>query len=153
MAVEQAHRLLHRLLPVAFGWCSYCYLCARLRKRGRQVVVYVSALVAEFYDEDVTLLVAMAFDGAGKQSAVDVGVLRVGGRASESTMVGGGLGRGCQICDSRTVALAMLPLDRDLAYWCWNALSWTFGILVSVLQEHASLTTQQRSERKYKTPG
>jgi hypothetical protein len=117
------------------------------------VVVYVSALVAVFYDENVTLLVAMVFDGAGKQSAVDVGVLHVGGRASESTMVGGGLGRGCEICDSRAVALAMPPLHRDLAYRCWDDLSWTFGHLVSGLHEHASLTTQQRSERKYKTPG
>ena len=118
MVVEQALRLLHRLLPVAFGWCSYCYPRAHLRKRIRQVAVSVSALVVVFYDEDVTLLVAMVFDGAGKQSGVDVGVLRVEGRASESTMVGGGVGRGCEICDSCTVALAMLPLDRDLAYRC-----------------------------------
>jgi len=152
VVVEQALRLLHRVLPVAFG-CSYCYLCARVRKRVRQVVVNVSALVAMFYGEDVTLLVAMVFDGAGKQSGVDVGVLRVGGRASESTMFGGGLGRGCPNCDTRAVALAMLPLHLDIAYRCWNVLSWTFGFLVSVLHEHASLTTQQCSERKYKVSG
>ena len=126
VVVEQALRLLHRVLPVGFGG-SYCYLCARLRKRVRPVVVYVSALVAVFYDEDVILLVAMVFDGAGKASGVDVGVLRVGGRASESTMFGGGLGRGCPICDTRAVALAMLPLHLDLAYRCWKVLSWTFG--------------------------
>jgi hypothetical protein len=60
VVVEQALRLLHRLLPVAFG-CSYCYLClcALVRKRVRQVVVNVSALVAMFYGENVTLLVEM----------------------------------------------------------------------------------------------
>jgi len=87
----------------------------------------VSALAAVFYDEDVTLLVAMVFDGAGKQSGVDVGVLRVGGRAPESTMFGGGLGRGCPICDTHAVALAMLALHLDLAYRCWKVLFWTFG--------------------------
>lgn len=152
MVVGQALRLLHRALPVAFG-CSYCYLCARLRERIRQVVVYVSALVTVFYDEDVTLLVAMAFDSAEKQNVVDVGVVRVEGRASESTMFGGGPGWGCPICDMRAVALAIPPLHLDLAYRCWNVLSWTFGFPVSVLYEHASLTTQQRSGRKYKMPG
>lgn len=87
----------------------------------------MSALAAVFYDEDVTLLVAMVFDGAGKQSGVGVGVLRVGGRASESTMFGGGLGGGCPICDTRAVALSMLPLHLDPAYRCWKVLFWTFA--------------------------
>jgi hypothetical protein len=73
VVVERAPRLLHRV--------SYCHLRVRARKRVRQVGVSASALVAMFSGEDVTLLVAMAFDGAGKQSGVDVGVPRVGGMA------------------------------------------------------------------------
>ena len=65
----------------------------------------------------------MVFDGAEKQSGVDIGVLHAGGRASESTMFGGGVGRGCLICDTRAVALAMIPPRLELDYRRCNVLS------------------------------
>jgi len=93
----------------------------------------------------------MVFDGAGKQSAVDIVVLHAGGRASESTMFGGGVGRGCLICDTRAVALATIPPRLDLAYRRCNVLSQTSEFLVFVLHGDASLTTQH-SEHRFKIP-
>jgi hypothetical protein len=65
----------------------------------------------------------MVFDGVGKQSGVDIGVFRAGGRALESTMFDDGVGRGCLICDTCAVPLAMIPPRLDLAYRRCNDLS------------------------------
>jgi hypothetical protein len=74
------------------------------------VAIYARAVEVVFYDYGGTLLVTMVFGGGGKQSGVDIGVLQAGERASESTMFGGGVGRGCLNCDTRAAALAtVLP--------------------------------------------
>jgi hypothetical protein len=93
----------------------------------------------------------MVFDGVGKQSAVDIVVFHAGGRASESTMFGGGVGWGCPICDTRAVALATNPPRLDLVYRRCHVLSQTSDFLVFVLNVIASLTTQH-SEQSFKIP-
>ena len=56
-------------------------------------------------------LVVIVFQGAGRQVGVDVGATCAGGRALKGMMFRGGVGRGCSICETRAVALA-IPLPR-----------------------------------------
>jgi hypothetical protein len=66
---------------------------------------------AAFCGKGENSLVAIVFRGAGRQGGVDVGATCAGGRALKGTMFRGRVGRGCSICETRAVALA-IPLPR-----------------------------------------
>ena len=63
---------------------------------------------AAFRGKGENSLVAMAFQGAERQVGVDVGATCAGGRGLKGAMFRGRVGRGCSICETRAVALAIL---------------------------------------------
>jgi len=91
-----------------------------------------------FGGEGWTSRLVIVFDGVGELGGVNVGVLRVAGRALESTTIYVEVGRHRLIYETFADVLSILLLRRYLLY----VLSWNVEPLVSALDGDASLTMQ-----------
>jgi len=107
-------------------------------------VAYASAMAMAmvFGAEGGALCLVIVFDGVEGQGGVDVGVLRVAGRVSESTTVCVEVGRHRLIYETRAEALSIL-LRYYLVCSLLDVLSWNDEPLVSALRGDASLTVQE----------
>jgi hypothetical protein len=112
----------------------------------------VVGATASFRGKGENLLVAIVFRGAGRQVGVDVEATGAGGRALKGTMFRGRVGRGCSICETRAVALAILLPRPFLDNPDLSVLSWGVDSLVLTFHKGVSSRMQQfLSERRLST--
>jgi hypothetical protein len=108
----------------------------------RREVVSARVAGASLHGKGENLHVAIVFQGAERQVGVDAEVTCAGRRALEGAMLRGRVGRGCSVCETRAVALAILLPRPFLDNLDSRVLSWSVD--PPVLAFHKGVSSRMR---------